>query len=102
MELVRHGFACRDTSQKLYPDRFFHCRVYAKFRESCSRACVLAPSAIVPASVRALHGESTTGLAFSGEADPPKVERSPRRLLNALAYNGPTASRQIVYNARPM
>ena len=37
---------------------------------------LLAPAAIHSSSVRA-------GLAFSGEADPPK-ERSPRRLLNAL------------------
>jgi len=43
MELVGHGFARRDTFQKLYPDWFFHCRVYAKFRESCSRVRVLAP-----------------------------------------------------------
>jgi hypothetical protein len=32
---------------------------------------ILAPSAILSSSVRALHGESATGLAFSGEADPP-------------------------------
>src|SRR5213082_2604596 len=37
MKLTHDGFARRDTFQKLSPDWFFHRRVYAKFRESCSR-----------------------------------------------------------------
>ncbi len=69
MKFARDRFASRDTLQKLSADRFFHRRVYAKFRESCSHVCVLEPSAI------------TLGVVF-GEADPPKVERV---VLNALA-----------------
>ena len=68
MKLARDGFARRDTFQKLYPDWSFHCRVYATFRESCSRACVLAPATI------------TLGIVF-GEADPPKGgTRCPQRV----------------------
>jgi hypothetical protein len=40
MKLARDGFARRDAFQKLYTDRFLHRKVYAKFRESCSRVSV--------------------------------------------------------------
>ena len=83
MKFARDGFASRDTLQKLSADRFFHRRVYAKSLQSCSRVCVLAPSAI------------TLGIVF-GEADPPKVERV---VLNALVNNGPKGR---TYNARPI
>jgi hypothetical protein len=85
MKFARDGFARRDTFEKLYPDWFFHCRVYAKFRESCSHVCVLAPSVITLGI-----GPSRTGIFRRSR--PPKVERV---VLNALANNGPTASGQI-------
>jgi hypothetical protein len=46
----------------------------------------LAPSAFRLPSVRALHGESSTGLAFSGEADPPSARSS----LTVVAGVSPT------------
>src|SRR5581483_1422329 len=57
MKFARDWFARRDTFQKLYAHRFLHCKVYARFRESCSSVRVPAPSAIILPS-------------FSGEADP--------------------------------
>ena len=87
MKPARHGFAGRDTLQKLYADLFFHCRVYATFRESCSRVCVLAPRAIAVGI-----GSSRTG-AFR-RADPPKVDRP-----NTLARSSPKASGRFLQRA---
>src|SRR5438046_1078627 len=37
MKFACDGFARCDAFPKLYADWFFHCRVYAKFWQSCSR-----------------------------------------------------------------
>jgi hypothetical protein len=46
VKFVRNRFASYDTFQKLCRDRFFHHEYYADLSQTCSRGCILGPSAI--------------------------------------------------------
>jgi hypothetical protein len=46
VKFERDRFARCDTFQELYSDEFFHDEYYADLSQTCSRGCILAPSAI--------------------------------------------------------
>jgi len=92
MELACHGFARPRHVAEARSRLVFPLQSLPPNSARVVAASVLAPSAIDSASVRAR-------LAFSGEADTPKVERLPRRTPQRVGNNGANGSRRI-YNAR--
>src|SRR5437773_9679328 len=108
MKFACDGFARCDAFQKLYADWFFHCRVYAKFWQSCSRdsALLRLRRSIWHRSGPDWHFQEKPihlcAKVDGRRGDPQRIDKAlkvERVVLSVLASNGPKASGRISQRA---